>query len=44
MMITKGWIEREKGRFDEELRKNYEEAIANGEEAEMRAWIAVARR
>ena len=43
LMITKGWSEQKKAKFDKELRNNFMEAREKAEEAETRAWIAVIR-
>ena len=44
LMIAKGWSGKEKWLFDAELRKNFMKAREKAEEAEMRAWVAVARK
>jgi hypothetical protein len=44
LAITKGWSGKEKSLFDTELRKNFMKARARAEEAEMGAWVAVARK
>jgi ubiquinone/menaquinone biosynthesis C-methylase UbiE len=44
IMITKGWSDQEKAKFDTELRNNFTEARQNEEEVEMTAWVALARK
>jgi hypothetical protein len=44
LMITKSWSGKEKSLFDTELRKNFMKARETAEEADMSAWVAVARK
>ena len=44
LVITKGWSGKEKSLFDTELWKNFMKARETAEEADMGAWVAVARK
>ena len=44
LVIAKGWSGEEKSLFDTELRKNFTKAKETAEEADVGAWVAVARR
>jgi hypothetical protein len=44
LVITKGWSGKEKSLFDTKLRKNLMRARETAEEADMSAWVAVARK
>lgn len=44
LMITKGWSGKEKSLFDTELWKSFMKVRETAEEADMSAWVTVARK